>query len=244
VNPRKIVAEGLVKRHGSLLALDGVGFELEERRSLAVVGPNGAGKSSLLRILAGVSLPDEGRIAGLEDFRVGYLPDTLDLPAGASAKSWLAWLARLKGAVRGRRAANDLALRVLAEAGLAEAAGRDAATFSRGMKQRLAFAQAILGEPDLLIMDEPTSALDPVWATWWRERLLRLRSSGTTLILSTHRLDELDELSDSFILLLEGKVASDEDSSAWLAEAEGGRAARRGDAGSGRFVQEPAGSRR
>jgi Cu-processing system ATP-binding protein len=218
---RRIRASGLSKRYGTLLALDGVGFEVAEGQSIALIGPNGAGKSSLLRIFGGITRPDSGLLEGLADFRSSYVPDGIEFPRGSSALSWLAFAARIKGAATGRREALSLASRALESLGLGAHAHREAALFSRGMKQRLLFAQALIGGPELLLMDEPASGLDPVWTIEWKQRLGALKAGGATIIFSTHRIDDASALSDRLLLLDGGKILLDEDSAAWRGGEEG-----------------------
>jgi len=217
---RLILASGLSKRYNAVLALNEVGFEIAEGQSLAFIGPNGAGKSSLLRILAGISRADSGILSGLEAFRAAYVPDSLDFPAGGSAFAWLSFVARLKGAAKGSREAAALAGRALESMGLTERARRPAAGFSRGMKQRLLFAQALIGEPDLLLLDEPASGLDPLWTIEWKDTLCDLKRAGATIVFSTHRIDDAFEMADRVLLFDRGKLLRDEAPGAWRSGGE------------------------
>lgn len=215
MSPRSVRVVGLSKRFGRLLALREVGFELLEGQGVALIGPNGAGKSSLLRILAGASSPDAGSVEGLEAFSSAYVPDALEFPSSVTVLEWMAYAARLKGAASKRRDALSAAEEALAAVGLSESRDREASTLSRGMKQRLAFAQALLGEADLYLMDEPASALDPLWAIDWKEKIADLRSRGATILFSSHRIDEAVALSDRVLLFGAGRIVSDEPASAW-----------------------------
>jgi ABC-type multidrug transport system ATPase subunit len=218
--PKRIRVEGLRKRFGPVMALDGLSFDLEEGQCVALIGPNGAGKSSLLRLLAGIARSDGGRIEGLESFRSSYIPDSLEFPAGSSALAWLAYLARLKGAAKGRREAELSAMRALGSLGLSAHAEREAASLSRGMKQRLLFAQALLGGPDLYLMDESSSGLDPVWTIEWKARVEALKSVGATIVFSTHRLEDAAALGDRIFLLSRGRLLRDEGAFAWRSGGE------------------------
>jgi len=217
---RLIHAEGLTKRFGSTLALDGLSFDLREGQSVALIGPNGAGKSSLLRLLAGISRPDSGTIEGLESFSASYIPDKLEFPAGFSALSWLSYIARLKDPERSRRKAEREATRALESLGLGSSAEREASRLSRGMQQRLLFAQALLGSPDLYLMDESASALDPLWAIEWKTRIAALRDVGATVLFSTHRLEDASALGDRIFLFDRGRLLRDEEGAAWRLRGE------------------------
>ena len=219
---RLIHAEGLTKRFGPTLALDSLSFDLIEGRSVALIGPNGAGKSSLLRILAGISRPDSGTVTGLESFRVSYIPDKLEFPAGFSALSWLSYVSRLKESAKGRRKSEREAMRALESLGLGSYADREAARLSRGMQQRLLFAQALLGGPDLYLMDESASALDPLWAIEWKSRVAALKAVGATVLFSTHRLEDAAALGDSILLFDRGRLLREEEGAAWRSIGEGG----------------------
>jgi len=222
VSARFLRVSALSKRYGALLALDGVSFEVGEGQCLALIGPNGAGKSSLLRILGGTARADSGKVEGIESFRLAYVPDRLEFPSSTSALDWLVFLARLKGAARRRPEADAVARRALESVGLGDVADKEASGLSRGMQQRLLFAQALLGEPDIVLMDEPASALDPIWAIDWKEKLASLRRSGTTVIFSTHRVGEASALADRVLLFHRGRLLRDEASGYWRAFGEGG----------------------
>ena len=210
-----IRALGLTKRFGLTLALDDLTFDLSEGQCVALVGPNGAGKSSLLRLLAGISEADSGSIVGLDAYRASYVPDSLEFPAGVSALSWLSYVARLKGAAESRGKAERATMHALESLGLASHANREAVRLSRGMRQRLLFAQALLGSPDLYLMDESASALDPLWAIEWKTRVGALKSVGATIIFSTHRLEDAAALGDRVFLMGGGRLIGEEDGSAW-----------------------------
>jgi Cu-processing system ATP-binding protein len=207
-----IRAEGLVKRFGEVTAVDGLSFEVEPGETFALVGPNGAGKTTTLKLLLGLARPDAGRIAigregrSPEDPRarrdLGYVPQRVEFPAGRTVAEVLGFFARL-------RALPDSAVAAaLARVGLAELAGRRASTLSGGYTQRLSLAQALLGDPALLVLDEPTASLDPE-ATWeFRTLLESLRREGRTLLLCSHLLAEVERVADRVLILVGGRRAA------------------------------------
>ena len=143
------------------------------------------------------------------------MPDNLEFPAGASALSWLVYMARLKCVADSRSKAERAATLALESLGLAAHAGREAAGLSRGMRQRLLFAQALLGNPDLFLMDESASALDPLWAIEWKMQVATLKSEGATIIFSTHRLEDAAALGDRVFLMGGGRLVCEEAGLAW-----------------------------
>jgi ABC-2 type transport system ATP-binding protein len=197
-------------------ALDEVTFALAPRSVTALVGPNGAGKSTLLRCLAGLSRPLSGklRVSGVDVLdqprevraRIGYMGDFFGLYDELSAAQCLTYtaLARGYGATRARDAVARAAERV----GLGpEHLGRKAGALSRGLRQRLAIAQAILHEPSVLLLDEPASGLDPEARIALASLFVSLREQGITLLVSSHILAELEAYSTHMLLLRDGRIA-------------------------------------
>src|ERR1022692_333443 len=192
--------EGLSRRYGSTRALDGVDLTLE-RGITGLLGPNGAGKTTLLSILATVSEPDGGQVSvfGLDPAdgaerveirrRLGYLPQELGYHRHFTVAAFLDYVAILKEITDRRRRAEEVA-RVLAAVGLEDRARSRIRALSGGMRQRLGIAQALLGEPDLLILDEPTAGLDPEQRLRFRELLSGLPGDPVT-VLSTHQADDI-----------------------------------------------------
>ena len=176
----------------------------------SIIGPNGAGKSTLLRILAGIHYPDAGIISGLKEYSYGFMPDSIQIPSGVSGRHWLTYLSRLKGVSK------EQVKDVLELTGLTEAADKDAASYSRGMLQRLLFAQMMLGDPDVLLMDEPGNGLDPFWVDEWKKWILKYREQGKTILFASHMLRDVVAVADRIILLHEGKMISDEPVHHWL----------------------------
>lgn len=191
-------------------ALSPFSLTIEPGTCVALCGGNGAGKSTLLRILAGIHKPDAGTISGRKEYSYGFMPDFIQIPPGVSGRDWLTYLARLKGV--SLKQVKD----VLELTGLTEAADRDAASYSRGMLQRLLFAQMVLGDPDVLLMDEPGNGLDPFWVDEWKKWILQYRDQGKTILFSSHMLRDVLAVADRVVVLHEGQMITDEPVHVWL----------------------------
>jgi ABC-2 type transport system ATP-binding protein len=210
-----VSAAGLSRRYGRTIALDGVDLALD-RGITGLLGPNGAGKTTLLSILATVNEPDAGRVAvfGLDPRhaaerteirrRLGFLPQELGYHRHFTVAAFLDYIAILKEITDRRRRAAEVA-RVLAAVGLERRAGTRIRALSGGMRQRLGIAQALLGEPDLLILDEPTAGLDPEQRLRFRELLSDL-PGNPVIVLSTHQADDIMAICPRVIVLLHGTV--------------------------------------
>jgi ABC-2 type transport system ATP-binding protein len=215
VSTAVVRAEGLSRRYGATRALDGVDVALE-RGITGLLGPNGAGKTTLLSILATVNEPDAGRVSafGLDPGhaaerveirrRLGYLPQELGYHRHFTVAAFLDYVAILKEITDRRRRAEAVA-RVLAAVGLEDRARSRIRALSGGMRQRLGIAQALLGEPDLLILDEPTAGLDPEQRLRFRELLSGLPGDPVT-VLSTHQADDIAAICPHVVVLLKGQV--------------------------------------
>ncbi len=211
-----IEARGLEKRYGARLgrraqqALAGVDLRVERGAAFGFIGPNGAGKTTFVKALLGVVHPTGGAVRLLggdpQDprvrARVGYLPERLRLSPAWTPVELLESVARMKGLRRTRAAA----LALLEEVGVAEAAGRRVGTFSKGMKQRVGLAVALLGDPELLLLDEPTDGLDPPARVQVRQLLARRLAAGATLFLNSHLLSETERICDRLGVLVAGRV--------------------------------------
>ncbi len=205
--------EGVGKRYRRQAALEDVSFALREGEVVALVGHNGAGKTTLMKLMLGLIRPTSGRLAvlgadpGLRDAqarsRTGYLPENVAFNPSLSARELLTFYASLKGLPRA--GVEEL----LAQVGLTEAARRRVGTYSKGMRQRLGLAQALLGSPKLLLLDEPTTGLDPALRASFYELLLRLKEDGATVVLSSHALTELEERADRVIIMNRGRMIAD-----------------------------------
>lgn len=189
-----------------------VDCRLEAGRVLALCGGNGAGKSTILRMIAGIAEPTSGivRLAGRtwrEDRNgcssiIGYMPDDFQFGQALTAGETLEFYAALRG-----KAALGRVDAVLEEVGLASVRNAKVVTFSKGMRQRLLFGQALLGEPELLVLDEPTNGLDPYWLQAFAELINRRKSLGQSVVFSTHQLEAAEWTADLVILLHEGRVS-------------------------------------
>ena len=206
-----IDVRGATKRFGEIHAVDDVDLAVREGEIFGLIGHNGAGKSTLIRMLLGLLPPDRGdiRIAGepvggprFREVRRGiaYLPENVVFYDNLSGLETLRFFAELKGAdTRSCRA-------LLEKVGLGHAAGRSVRGYSKGMHQRLGFAQALLGDPRLLFLDEPTTGLDPAGIREFYDMLGELRQRGVTVILSSHHLAEIQERVDRLALMRLGRI--------------------------------------
>ncbi len=210
-----IEARGLEKRYGGrwgrrAQALAGVDLAVERGAGFGLIGPNGAGKTTFVKSLLGVVHPSGGTIRLLggdpQDprlrARIGYLPERLRLAPAWTPLEILQSVARLKGLVSTRAAS----LGLLEEVGLAEATGRRVGGFSKGMRQRVGLAAALVGDPELLVLDEPTDGLDPPGRAQVRSLLARRVAAGTTLFLNSHLLTETERICDRIGVLVAGRI--------------------------------------
>ena len=207
-----LAVRGLAKRYGRIEALRGVDLEVEPGELVGLLGPNGAGKSTLVKIACGLVRPTRGSAeilgsrAGSPPARasLGYLAELFRFPGWYTADEVLRLhqsLARSHGGERERRELLELV-------DLAGARDRKVDAMSKGMQQRLGIAQALVGEPKLLLLDEPTSALDPVGRRTVRELLERLRGRGISVLLNSHLLSEVELVCDRVAILLRGEVVA------------------------------------
>jgi ABC-2 type transport system ATP-binding protein len=217
-------ARGLEKRYRATTALAGVDVEVAEGELVGLLGPNGAGKSTLVKIACGLVRPTRGeaevcgaRAGSLEARRrLGYLAELFRFPGWYSADELLELHQRLAGSQGGATERAEL----LELVGLTDARTRRVEEMSKGMQQRLGIAQALIGAPPLLLLDEPTSALDPVGRRTVRLLLEELRRRGTSVLLNSHLLSEIELVCDRVVILLRGKVVA-EGSPAELGRARG-----------------------
>lgn len=214
--PPGIEVRGLRRAFGAVQALDGVDLVARAGAVTALVGPNGSGKTTLLLVLAGLLVPDTGevRVAGADPVtqsraaraRTGWMPDAFGTWDSLTAREVLTTFA---DAYRVPRAA--VAARVdelLATVHLSEYADRPAAVLSRGQKQRLGLARALVHDPQVLLLDEPASGLDPRSRVDLRVLLRRLADEGRTVLVSSHVLSELEEMADDAVFLSRGRTVA------------------------------------
>jgi ABC-2 type transport system ATP-binding protein len=207
-----LVADGLEKRYGSVVALAGVDLTVAPGELVGLIGANGAGKSTLMKIACGLVRPTAGTAtvcdapaASREARRsLGYLAELFRFPGWSTADEVLGLHQRLTGSPRGRSERDEL----LELVGLSEAAGRRVEGMSKGMQQRLGIAQALIGDPKLLLLDEPTSALDPAGRRDVRTLLVGLRDRGIAVLLNSHLLGELERVCDRVIILARGRIVA------------------------------------
>src|SRR6266480_1920139 len=210
-------ARGLVKRFGSFTAVDGIDFDLQRGEAFGFLGPNGAGKSSTMRMIGCVSPPSAGELSilGLDPVtdgvqiraRLGVVPqeDTLDseLTVRENLLIYGRYFGLRRDVIRERTA------RLLDFVELSDRADDQVEPLSGGMKRRLTIARSLINEPDILLLDEPTTGLDPqarhvVW-----DRLHALKHAGATLLLTTHYMDEAEQLCDRLVVMDKGKIAAE-----------------------------------
>jgi len=198
----------VTKRFGRLTVLDGVSFDVRAGRITAILGPNAAGKSTVIKAILGLVRPDAGRILvdGIvvnempaSRAALGYMPQQAHFPDNLTGSEILALLSDLRS-----RAATDLEL--IRDLGLDREMTRPIRTLSGGTRQKLNAAMAFLFQPRLLILDEPTAGLDPFASAILKEKILRVRDEGASIILTSHVLADLEALVDDVVFLLEGRV--------------------------------------
>jgi Cu-processing system ATP-binding protein len=203
----------VVKRFGKVEAVRDVSFGLQEGETVALVGHNGAGKTTLMKLMLGLIRPTAGsiRILGEDpaagEFaarrRLGYQPENVSFNAALTGRETLAFYARLK------REGTGAVASLLDRVGLSDAADRRVGTYSKGMRQRLGLAQALLGEPRILLLDEPTTGLDPALRQSFYEIVEDLRGRGATVLLSSHALTELEERAGRVVIMNRGVKVAD-----------------------------------
>jgi len=221
-----VEVNGVRKRFGHAMALDGMTFTVRPGLVTGFVGPNGAGKSTTMRVILGLDAPDEGAalVAGRPyqglPRPMRYLGSLLDagaLQASRSARNHLLWLAYSQGLPASRVA------EVIQQAGLTEVAKRKAGGFSLGMRQRLGIAAAMLGDPAILMLDEPFNGLDPEGIVWMRGFLRSLARQGRAVLVSSHLMSELQDTADHLVIVGRGKVIADTSVADLVAAASGNR---------------------
>lgn len=204
---------GVTKHYGAHVAVRDVSFKLDAGKTVALVGHNGAGKSTLIRLMLGVTRPSTGaiRVLGLDPSsggagfrqRLGFLPENAMFHPASTGREALNFFSKLKGAATSRNMA------LLEQVGLTTAADRRIDAYSKGMRQRLGLAQALIGTPEILFLDEPTTGLDPGFRRSFYEILDQLRQSGVTVLLSSHALSELQGAADRVLVLNSGALIAD-----------------------------------
>jgi ABC-2 type transport system ATP-binding protein len=217
-----ISVEHFTKYYGAVCAVSDVSFTVPAGEVAALLGPNGSGKSTVMRAITGYFSPTAGRVrvGGIDvsaephaaKQRIGYLPEQVSLYPELTVRRFLSFVAEVRGLGGGRKRA--AVADVIERCGLAEVADRLTGKLSKGYRQRVGLAQALVGEPEVLVLDEPTVGLDPVQTVEMRNLLRTLR--GRTVLLSTHILSEASALCSRIVILARGRVVA-EDSADGLA---------------------------
>jgi lipooligosaccharide transport system ATP-binding protein len=210
-------ARGLVKRFGRLTAVDGIDFDVQRGEAFGFLGPNGAGKTSTMRMIGCISPPSEGTLSvlGLDPIRdgaairarLGVVPQQDTLDTELTVRENILIYGRYFGLPRAEL--NERAERLLEFIQLTDRANDQVEPLSGGMKRRLTIARSLVNDPDVLLLDEPTTGLDPQarHALW--DRLFRLKQQGVTLLLTTHYMDEAEQLCDRLVVMDGGKIVAE-----------------------------------
>ena len=211
-----IKIDNLSKSYDRIRALSGVSFEIGAGEVIGLLGPNGAGKTTLMKILTGYLEPDEGdvQIHGIDvvadplaaQRRIGYLPESAPLYSEMLVQEYLEMMAAMRGVPYADR--RDRTIDAIRATGLEDRAVQSIGTLSKGYRQRVGIAQAIIHRPDILILDEPTNGLDPTQIAEIRDLIKRL-SERTTVLLSTHILSEVEATCERVVIIMRGEKRAD-----------------------------------
>ena len=206
-----IQVENLVKHYADVKAVDGVSFAVAQGEIFGLLGPNGAGKTTTIRTMMDIIRPDHGTIRLMDQpltatskSRIGYLPEERGLYQNFRLLECLTYLGALKGMTRSE--ARQRAAGLLERGGLDEYAGRKVKELSKGMTQKAQFLAAIVHDPDLLIMDEPFQGLDPINTDLLKSILQEEQERGKTIILSTHNMNQVEEMCNRILLINHGQA--------------------------------------
>ncbi len=205
--------DAVARHYGSVRAVDGVSFSADAGEVIALVGHNGAGKTTLIKLMLGLARPTSGsvRVLGQDPAagdvtvrrRLGYLPENVSFNPALTGRETLRFYVQLKGGQPKEVGA------LLERIGLAHAADRRIGTYSKGMRQRLGLAQAMIGSPAVLLLDEPTTGLDPELRQQFYGIVREMQAAGTTVLLSSHALNELEGNAGRVVILNEGLKIAD-----------------------------------
>ena len=205
-----IKLEGIVKQYSGHLAVDEVSFEIPKGQIFGLLGPNGAGKTSIIRMITAITRPDrgalyfDGRPMRAEDVHeIGYMPEERGLYKKMKVGEEILYLARLKG-LNAKQAKEHLDYWV-ARFGIEDWLEKKVEDLSKGMQQKIQFITTVVHRPKLLILDEPFSGLDPVNATLIQSEIDALHRGGTTILFSTHRMEQVEQICQRIVLINRGK---------------------------------------
>ena len=210
VMPDTVELHGIHKTYDHFVAVDHLSLQVRSGSVYGLLGPNGAGKTSTIRMMIGITIPDEGEVWLFgEKFhrrqlqRIGYLPEERGLYKRMKVLDHLVFLGRLHGlsAAEARRRATNWCERLQ----ISQWVQKKVEELSKGMQQKVQFIAALLHDPDLLILDEPFSGLDPANAVMLKDVMVELKRSGKTILFSTHRMDQVERLCDSICLINHGR---------------------------------------
>ena len=208
-----LVVEGLRKRYGRVVAVDGVSFSVPQGKIVGFIGPNGAGKTTTIKSILGLVRPNEGRVSvnGVDAWRVpsvkrllGYVPELPEAPGWMTACGLLEKLGVLDGL--GFNEARRVAKSVLNELGLGDKCDIAISRLSKGERKRVLIAQAMLVEHEYYLLDEPLTGLDPEWIARVRRLIVEFREQGAGVLVSSHLLRELEEIVDRVVIISRGRV--------------------------------------
>ncbi|MCP4878806.1 MAG: ABC transporter ATP-binding protein [Gammaproteobacteria bacterium] len=213
INQSVISLDAVNKSYGREVVLSDVDITIRSGECVVLVGHNGAGKTTLMKLMLGLTRPSSGKVEVLggnpafgtalaQHKTLGYLPESVAFYEAMSASEVLAFYARLKGVEH--RHCEEL----LETVGLASASRRRIGTYSKGMRQRLGLAQAMLGSPQLLFLDEPTTGLDPSLRRQFYELIEAMHKAGATSVISSHALNEVEARANRFIIMKAGKMVA------------------------------------
>lgn len=201
----------VTRRYGAVTAVEDVSLSLNPGEVVALVGHNGAGKTTLIKLILGLIAPSSGSVSVLgadptsgagaaSRHRLGFLPENVAFHGAMTGRELMNFYARLKGEPRGRN------LELLERVGLGKAADRRVSTYSKGMRQRLGLAQALIGARELMLFDEPTSGLDPASRADVYQTIASLQAEGATILVSTHALHEIEARADRVAVMHKGRL--------------------------------------
>jgi ABC-2 type transport system ATP-binding protein len=202
---------GVSKRYAGKTAVDRVSFDIPKQSIFGLLGPNGAGKTSIIRMLTCITHPDDGTISFSGEplqpahaARIGYMPEERGLYKKMKVREHIIYLLRLKD--RSLAEARSLTDAWMQRLEMTDWANKKISDLSKGMQQKVQFVATVAHGPDLLILDEPFSGLDPINAQVIEDEIRRLRQEGATIIFSTHRMEQVEEICDHIVLIDRGKV--------------------------------------
>ncbi len=203
--------KNVVKQYHNHRAVDGVSFEVEKQKIFGLLGPNGAGKTSLIRIITTITGADEGEVLidgeKLNQYHpssLGYMPEERGLYKKMKVGDHLMYLAQLKGL--SKKDAKQKIKFWLEKFAIEDWWGKKIEELSKGMQQKIQFIATVVHDPKLIIFDEPFSGLDPINTNLIKEEIGKLRDNGTSIIFSTHRMEQVEEICEDMVLINEGKV--------------------------------------